>query len=45
MIEVTEKAISPEAVIASVKQKVLDVCARFPVYTEKSTPAAMVAQG
>jgi glycine hydroxymethyltransferase len=34
-----------EAVIASVKQKVLDICARFPVYTEESAPAAMAAQG
>ena len=35
-----------EQVIAEVKQKVLDVCARFPVYSAASAaPAAMAAQG
>ncbi len=35
-----------EQTIADVKAKVLDICARFPVYTGKgSAPAAMAAQG
>ena len=34
-----------EQVIAEVKQKVLDICARFPVYGGAPAPAAMAAQG
>ena len=37
---------SAEQTIADVKAKVLDICARFPVYTGKGkAPAAMAAQG
>ena len=34
-----------EQVIAEVKQKVLEVCGRFPVYAASSEPAARVARG
>ena len=34
-----------EQVIAEVRGKVLDICARFPVYAGNPAPASMVAQG